>query len=327
LTPSAAVATMARGRTRQRLAGLSPGSRAPRGGPPAADYEIGPGDVLRSSSSASGDDGSFAVDAEHAGLPRLASQGLEHTTLDLERKLTTLLATEPEHPSHLPWRYGTRRFSWPARCPARGSTPSRPDRSLLRCSATAAVGRGRTRVIVVRPHPPPPTSPGAAFPGSSMPDDAILFPATPRPGRGIPRGERARPAARPPGSTTTPPRPRHPGTSFVAPDRRSSGEPPRAAVRNPERTFVRPGHRLLPRRAGLRNGSVAARSLRFQEGNDVLQALTLAGEPRHAARRVEPSHPDRGRRKVEKKAKATDLVLPEDTLVGPERSLVSYNQP
>jgi polysaccharide export outer membrane protein len=59
---------------------------------------------------------------------------------------------------------------------------------------------------------------------------------------------------------------------------------------------------------------------RFEEGMTVLQALTLAGgaTERGSAGRTKVVRIVDGK-KIEKKAKATDLVQPEDTLVVPER--------
>ena len=68
-------------------------------------------------------------------------------------------------------------------------------------------------------------------------------------------------------------------------------------------------------------GSVARPgSYRYQEGMTVMQALTFAGgvTDRGSQGRTKVLRIVDGK-KVEKKVKATDLVLPEDTLVVPER--------
>ena len=68
-------------------------------------------------------------------------------------------------------------------------------------------------------------------------------------------------------------------------------------------------------------GSVARPGpYRYQEGMTVIQALTLAGgvTERGSQGRTKVVRIVDGK-KVEKKLKATDLVLPEDTLVVPER--------
>jgi polysaccharide export outer membrane protein len=59
---------------------------------------------------------------------------------------------------------------------------------------------------------------------------------------------------------------------------------------------------------------------RFQEGMTVLQAITLAGgvTERGSSGRIKIVRVVEGK-KVESKVKITDLVLPEDTLVVPER--------
>ncbi len=68
-------------------------------------------------------------------------------------------------------------------------------------------------------------------------------------------------------------------------------------------------------------GSVARPGpYRYQEGMTVMQALTLAGgaTERGSGGRTKVIRIVDGK-KVERKAKATELVLPEDTLVVPER--------
>ena len=68
-------------------------------------------------------------------------------------------------------------------------------------------------------------------------------------------------------------------------------------------------------------GSVARPGpYRFQEGMTVMQALTLAGgaTERGSGGRAKVIRIVDGK-KVERKVKATELVLPEDTLVVPER--------
>ncbi len=68
-------------------------------------------------------------------------------------------------------------------------------------------------------------------------------------------------------------------------------------------------------------GSVARPGpYRHQEGMTVMQTLTLAGgaTERGPAERTKVVRIARGK-KVEQKAKTTDLVLLDDTLVGPER--------
>jgi polysaccharide export outer membrane protein len=68
-------------------------------------------------------------------------------------------------------------------------------------------------------------------------------------------------------------------------------------------------------------GSVARPGpYRYQEGMSVMQALTLAGgaTERGSGGRTKVIRIVDGK-KVERKVKATELVLPEDTLVVPER--------
>jgi polysaccharide export outer membrane protein len=160
-----------------------------------------------------------------------------------------------------------------------------------------------------------------------MPDDAILFPADAAAQAAASReGNAPAPAAEAaPASTTTPPATGIPGLPFVAP----GSEVFRVSLLelqsgNPERNIaLKAGDTVFfPRAAQVYvMGSVARPGpYRFQEGMTVLQALTLAGgaTARGSAGRAKVIRIVDGR-KVEKKAKATDLVLPEDTLVVPER--------
>ena len=93
---------------------------------------------------------------------------------------------------------------------------------------------------------------------------------------------------------------------------------------NPERNIaLRAGDTVyFPRAAQVYvMGSVARPGpYRYQEGMTVLQVLTLAGgvTERGSQGRTKVVRVVDGK-KVEKKVKATDLVLPEDTLVVPER--------
>ena len=306
---------------------------------PAADYEIGPGDVLKVVVVGQAEmTGSFAVDAEGMlGFPVLGKlKASEHTTLDLERKLTTLLADgilkRPQVTVTVA-EYGSQKVFVAGEVPRPGQYALKADRSLL--ALLGDVGPlgpdAGHEVIVVRPPAPAPATPPGGPPslGVSMPDDAILFPAEAAAQAAAARegNEPAAPAAEAaPGSATTPPPATGiPGLPFVAP----GSEVFRVSLLelqsgNPERNIaLKAGDTVFfPRAAQVYvMGSVGRPGpYRFQEGMTVLQALTLAGgaTARGSAGRAKVIRIVDGR-KVEKKAKATDLVLPEDTLVVPER--------
>jgi polysaccharide export outer membrane protein len=174
-------------------------------------------------------------------------------------------------------------------------------------------------VIVVRPPPP------AARAGRPSATPAVPHPTTPcssgrGPGGRRPAGRGEHAGEGPPGSRPPPP-PRSRATVRGA--RRSSGQPPRLQS-NPEKNIaLRAGDTVFFPRASqvYVMGSVGRPGpYRFQEGMTVLQALTLAGgaTSRGSAGRTKVVRIVNGK-KVEKKAKATDLVQPEDTLIVPER--------
>ena len=172
-------------------------------------------------------------------------------------------------------------------------------------------------VIVVRP-------PGA---GATASGPAVPLSLTEEPGaQGAPAGGAA--TETPP--TTTAAEPAAPpsgisGLPFVAP----GSEVFRISLLelqsgNPERNIpLKAGDTVyFPKAAQVYvMGSVARPGpYRYQEGMTVMQALTLAGgaTERGSAGRTKVVRIVDGK-KVERKVKATDLVLPEDTLVVPER--------
>jgi polysaccharide export outer membrane protein len=270
--------------------------------PPATgqDYEIGPGDVVhievRGQTDLTGD---FRVDAEGSiSFPILGKiKAAAHTPLELERKLTTLLADgylrRPVVTVSVA-QYGSQRVYVTGEVQKAGPYGLRADRSLLALLADignlgANVGH---EVIVIRPV-----------------TDAVSGPVIP--------------TASPPGGTE--------GGMFVA------GQPlevPGADVfrislqelqaGNPERNvLLQPGDTVyLPRAAQVYiTGSVGRPGpYKYQEGMTILQALTLAGgvTERGAAGRTKIVRIVEGKKK-ETKAKPTDLVQPEDLIVVPER--------
>jgi len=151
----------------------------------------------------------------------------------------------------------------------------------------------------------------------------VLFPADAQAARA---SDTAAPAEAPaPGAAPTPAPSGIPGLPFVAP----GSEVFRVSLLelqsgNPERNIaLKAGDTVFfPRAAQVYvMGSVSRPGpYRFQEGMTVMQALTLAGgaTERGSSGRTRLVRIVNGK-KVEQKAKATDLVQPEDTLVVPER--------
>jgi polysaccharide export outer membrane protein len=286
------------------------------------EYEIGPGDVL--SVVVIGQTqmtSNFPVDAEGmVNFPILGKvKAAEHTTLEIERKLTTLLADgilrRPQVTVSVA-EYGSQRVFVTGEVQRPGRYPLKADRSLLALLGdVGALGPNvGHEVIVVRPPAAGADSAGAAFPPSTA-----VAAGTSAGNAGTPEGDQ--PAAAAP--TATPPV--VPGLPFVAP----GSEVFRVSLLelqsgNPERNIaLRAGDTVyFPRAAQVYvMGSVARPGpYRYQEGMTVLQVLTLAGgaTERGSQGRTKVVRIVDGK-KLEKKVKATDLVLPEDTLVVPER--------
>jgi polysaccharide biosynthesis/export protein len=290
-------------------------------GATAADYEIGPGDVLKVVVLGQTEmTGSFTVGPEGmVSFPILGKiKASENTTLELERKLTVLLADgilkRPQVTVTVA-EYGSQKVFVTGEVQRPGQYALKADRSLLALLGdVGALGPNvGHEVIVVRPPAGSATASGPAVPLSLTEEP------------GVP----AAPASETP-PTTAPPEPATPpsgipGLPFVA----SGSEVFRISLLelqsgNPEKNItLRAGDTVyFPRAAQVYvMGSVARPGpYRFQEGMSVLQALTLAGgaTERGSAGRTKVVRIVNGK-KVEKKAKATDLVLPEDTLVVPER--------
>jgi polysaccharide export outer membrane protein len=301
---------------------------------PAADYEIGPGDVLKIVVLGQAEmTGSFAVDsAGMLSFPVLGKiKASEHTTLDLERKLTTLLADgiiKRPQVTVTVGEYGSQKVFVAGEVPRPGQYALKADRRLLALLGDIGplgenVGH---EVIVVRPPLPATPAGGPPAPEVPTPDDAVLFPAEAE--------AAAARAAETVAATTEAPAPADdappastgiPGLPFVAPGSEvfrvsllelQSGNPEKnIALKAGDTVFFPRASQVYVMGSVTRPGPY-----RFQEGMTVLQALTLAGgaTARGSAGRTKLVRIVNGK-KVERKAKATDLVQPEDTLVVPER--------
>jgi len=290
----------------------------------SADYEIGPGDVLKVVVLGQAEmTGSFTVGPDGmVGFPILGKvKASENTTLELERKLTVLLADgilKRPQVTVTVGEYGSQRVFVTGAVQRPGQYSLKADRTLLALlgdvgALGADVGH---EVIVVRPPAGAATASGPAVPLSLTEEPGVVpppeAPSTETPSATTP----AEPAAPPSGI---------PGLPFVAP----GSEVFRISLLelqsgNPEKNItLRAGDTVyFPKAAQVYvMGSVARPGpYRYQEGMTVLQALTLAGgaTERGSAGRTKVLRIVNGK-KVEKKVKATDLVLPEDTLMVPER--------
>jgi len=289
-----------------------------------ADYEIGPGDVLKVVVLGQAEmTGNFAVDTEGmVSFPILGKvKASANTTLEVERKITILLADgilkRPQVTVTVA-EYGSQKVFVTGEVQRPGQYPLKSDRTLLALLGDVG-GLGPNvghEVIVVRPPrgnsavsgpPVPPTEtpdPGSAPPSGALPPEATpatTAPEPPAPAAGIP------------------------GLPFLA----QGSEVFRISLLelqsgNPEKNIVlRAGDTVyFPKAAQVYvMGSVARPgSYRYQEGMTVLQALTFAGgaTERGSAGRTKVIRIVDGK-KVERKVKATELVQPEDTLVVPER--------
>ena len=288
------------------------------------DYEIGPGDVLKVVVLGQNEmTGNFTVGPDGmVSFPILGKiKASETTTPELERKLTVLLADgilKRPQVTVTVGDYGSQKVFVTGEVQRPGQYSLKADRSLLALLGdVGALGSNvGHEVIVVRPPGGAPTATGPAGPLSP----------TKEPGAAT-RSEKP-PGESPPGATPTEPGTPEsgiPGLPFVEPGSEvfrisllelQSGNPGRNIT-------LRAGDTVyFPKAAQVYvMGSVARPGpYRYQEGMTVLQALTLAGgaTERGSAGRTRIVRIVNGK-KVEKKVKATDLVLPEDTLVVPER--------
>ena len=277
-----------------------------------SEYEIGPGDVLKvvviGQAQMTGD---FGVDPEGlVNFPILGKiKASQHTTLELERKITTLLADgilrRPQVTVSVA-EYGSQRVFVTGEIQKPGRYPLKADRTLLALLGdigTLGQNVGH-EVIVVRPPSTIDATSGAVPSTTDSAQAAAGAPAEADSGTA---------------AVTVP------GLPFVA----AGSEVFRISLLelqsgNPERniTLAAGDTVFFPKAAQVYvMGSVARPGpYRYQEGMTVLQALTLAGgaTDRGSQGRTKVIRIVDGK-KVEKKAKATDLVQPEDTLVVPER--------
>jgi polysaccharide export outer membrane protein len=256
------------------------------------DYEIGPGDTLAIAVLGQAEmTGEFHVDGEGLiNFPILGKiKAAGHTTADLERKLTTLLADgylkRPQLTVAMK-EYGSQRVLVTGEVPKPGPYSLKADRSLLALLGDvgplpATAGH---EVVVIRPPQ------GGVVPYASTADSIV-------------------PA----------------GLPFDV----SGAEVFRISLQelqtgNPERNILlQAGDTLYVPKASqvYVTGSVARPGpYRYQEGMTVLQVLTLAGgvTERGSTGRIKIVRVSAGK-KQELKAKPTDLVMPEDTLIVPER--------
>ncbi len=288
------------------------------------DYEIGPGDVLKVVVLGQADmTGNFTVGPDGmVSFPILGKvKASETTTLELERKLTVLLADgilKRPQVTVTVGEYGSQKVFVTGEVQRPGQHSLKADRSLLVLLGDIGplgsnVGH---EVIVVRPPAGAPTATGPAVP-LSLTEEPGKVPATETPSK------ETAPATNPAEPAT--PDSGIPGLPFVAP----GSEVFRISLLelqsgNPEKNItLRAGDTVyFPKASQVYvMGSVARPGpYRYQEGMTVLQALTLAGgaTERGSAGRTKVIRIVNGK-KVEKKVKATELVLPEDTLVVPER--------
>jgi polysaccharide export outer membrane protein len=294
------------------------------------EYEIGSGDVI--SVVVIGQPqmtGNFPVDPQGmVNFPILGKvRAGQHTTLELERKLTTLLADgilrRPQVTVSVA-EYGSQRVFVTGEVQRPGRYPLKADRTLLALLGdigTLGPNVGH-EVIVIRP----PDSPGDAATGPAVPLSVSGAPETPTsspPGKEKEKDKKDKEGE--PSTGESAPEAAVPGLPFVAPGSAvfrvsllelQSGNPDRnLALRAGDTVY-------FPRASQVYvMGSVARPGpYRYQEGMTVLQALTLAGgvTERGSEGRTKVVRIVNGK-KVEKKVKPTDLVGPEDTLVVPER--------
>jgi polysaccharide export outer membrane protein len=328
------VRTAGRSREARRakiLASLAPVAALILGlGPPAsaitADYEIGPGDVLKVVVLGQAEmTGTFTVGPDGlVGFPILGKvKASENTTLELERKLTILLADgilKRPQVTVTVGEYGSQKVFVTGEVLRPGQYPLKSDRTLLALLGDVG-GLGPNaghEVIVVRP-------PAGS---SSVSGPAVPLSLTDTPGPGsasasTPPAPETPPATK--GSETAAPPSGIPGLPFLAPGSEvfhisllelQSGNPGKnIALRAGDTVYFPKAAQVYVMGSVARPGSY-----RYQEGMTVMQALTLAGgaTDRGSGGRTKVIRIVDGK-KIERKTKATELVLPEDTLVVPER--------
>jgi polysaccharide biosynthesis/export protein len=289
------------------------------------DYEIGPGDVLKvvviGQAQMTGD---FPVDPEGmVSFPILGKiKGAQHTTLELERKITTLLSDgilrRPQVTVSVS-EYGSQRVFVTGEVQRPGRYPLKADRTLLTLLGDiGALGPNvGHEVIVIRPPDLTATTSRSIAPTTTAGSTSMADPAAPvttSTGGSVPTSgtDEASAAAI------------VPGLPFVAGSEVIHISLLELQSGNPEKnvTLKAGDTAYFPKASQVYvMGSVARPGpIRYQEGMTVMQALTLAGgaTDRGSAGRTKVIRIVDGK-KVERKVKATDLVLPEDTLMVPER--------
>ena len=298
------------------LALLAAGAAAAGG----ADYEIGPGDVLKVVVLGQAEmSGEFRVDPEgminYPILGKIKASG--HSALEVERKLTLLLADgylrRPQVTVTVA-EYASQKVFVTGEVSRPGAWALKADRSLLALlSELGPLGpNAGHEVIVIRPP--------AAGPAEATADTPAAPPAEGGEGEAPPDAS---------STTTTTTVPAAPDAATALPFAVPGAEVFRISLLelqsgNPEKNLpLQAGDTVyVPKAAQVYvMGSVARPgALRYQEGMTVLQALTLAGgvTERGSAGRTKVIRIVGGK-KVEKKVKPTDLVQPEDTLMVPER--------
>lgn len=274
------------------------------------EYEIGSGDVLRVAVLGQPDmTGEFTVDAEgimsFPFLGKVKASGM--SAPELERKLTTLIADgylRQPHVSVTIKEFHSQRVFVTGEAQRPGPYGLRPQRWLLALlgdigELTANAGH---EIVVVRPPKP---APAATSP--------------------TPEAAASDSAARAPASPLTPPAtigPRYPGEVPGAEVFHLSLREVRSG--NPEKDFrLEAGDTVyFPRAAQVYVTGYVGRAgaLRFEEGLTVFQALNLAGgiTERGSAKGVKIIRIVDGKR-MELKARPSELLEPEDTIVVPER--------
>jgi polysaccharide export outer membrane protein len=286
-------------------------------------YEIGPDDVLKVV--VLGQDqmsGEFTVDRlGMIGFPFLGNvKASEMSPRDLERKLTTLLSDgylkRPQvsvtvKESHSQRVYVTGEVRKPG---AYGLRADRSLRALLVEMGELAPDAGHEVVVIRAPGPEP--APVATPSPEPSPVEAV--------GEESPQdGEQQEPEPEPtPTPSPTPtPDPSLPGAVPGAQVFRLSLREVRSG--NPEKDFqIEAGDTIyLPKAAQVYVTGFVARpgAIRFEEGMTVYKAISLAGGvSERGSSKARLVRIVDGKRK-ELKVKPTDLLLPEDTLVVPER--------
>ena len=286
-------------------------------------YEIGPSDVLKivvlGQEPMSGD---FLVD--RLGMiqfPFLGSlKASELSPHDLERKLTTLLSDgylKRPQVSVIVKESNSQRVFVTGEVKKPGAYGVRADRSLR--ALLAEIGEltpdAGHEVVVIRP---PKIDPASLVAPSPSPSPEEASPESSEEGKGEKEPE---PEPTPTPVPTPTPDPSLPGAVAGSEVFRLSLREVRSG--NPEQDFqVEAGDTIyVPRSAQVYVTGFVARpgAIRFEEGMSVYKAISLAGGvTERGASKAKIVRIVEGKRK-ELKVKPTDLLLPEDTIVVPER--------